>query len=134
MKKNYEAMTDEEIVENSLASIDKVSDMVWKLVQIRKQKGITQKEVAKFMGVNQSAIARFENMLVIPKANTLVHYASAIGESIDIKTKEIHRYEIILKESFEYFEGKNPFQYGVFEKKIGSAKTNVAKANLTYTA
>lgn len=78
-------MNEEESVKNGLKAIDKVSEMVWKLIQIRKQKGITQKEVAKYMGTNQSAIARFENMLVIPKANTLIQYAMAIGEEIIIK-------------------------------------------------
>lgn len=113
MKREHGRMT-KKAIENGLAAIDNVSDLVERLIEIRKEKGITQKEVAKYMGVNQSAIARFENMLVIPKANTLFLYADAIGEKIDIKTQVIQKHSIVLtvfEKNHEIFEDINEFDY-----------------------
>lgn len=85
-------MDKDKVIENGLAAIDEVSDLVWKLIQTRKAKGITQKQVAEYMGTRVSDVARFEDMLVIPKVKTVILYAAAIGEKIGIdKTTSIEK-------------------------------------------
>lgn len=85
-------MKEDKVIENGLAAIDEVSDLVWKLIQTRKAKGITQKQVAEYMGTRVSDVARFEDMLAIPKVKTVILYAAAIGEKIGIdKTASIEK-------------------------------------------
>lgn len=55
------------------------------IIKIRKQKGITQKQLAYCTKINQSAIARLESKKVIPTIETLLKIASAL----DIKIKMV---------------------------------------------
>lgn len=62
-------------------SIDNIID---ELVRRRKEKGITQEELGKSTNLTQSVIARFEAKKVIPKLDTVVKIAHALGCEIKI--------------------------------------------------
>jgi transcriptional regulator with XRE-family HTH domain len=62
-----------------LDSIGKGVDLVRNLVKARQKGGFTQENVAKMTGLKQSAIARLEAGVIIPRLDTLMKYATAIG-------------------------------------------------------
>ena len=51
--------------------IDFEVSIIGKIIEMREEKGFTQKELAKRAGLNQSAIGRLEGMKVSPQINTL---------------------------------------------------------------
>ena len=53
-----------------------------KLAEIRKDKGISQAQLAKLSGVHRVTIARFETGRISPTLATLERLASALGVSI----------------------------------------------------
>lgn len=119
-----ENMTEKDVIDAGLASIDAVADLVEKLVDKRKLSGLTQKEIAKYMGVKQSAVARFENMLVIPKANTLCLYAAAVGEKIDLKSEKQNITLYIFKSEKQFFADDDSFELSQFH--FGKPRTNAS--------
>ena len=50
-----------------------------KLVALRKEKGLTQRELAKASNLTQPAIARLESKSAIPQLDTLLKVADALG-------------------------------------------------------
>lgn len=50
-----------------------------KIKNIRKQKGLTQKDLGKNIGVTQQSIGKFEKLSKYPKASTVNKIASALG-------------------------------------------------------
>lgn len=63
--------------ENCAAVIDK-------LIELRKSKGLTQKDLAKATNLAQSAIARLESKTVMPQLDTLFKVAAALGYSVEL--------------------------------------------------
>ena len=61
------------------------SEIIQQLVAERKEKKITQQEVADITGVRTSNIARFEGGTRIPTLLMLEKYADALGKHIEIK-------------------------------------------------
>ena len=55
------------------------------LIEARTRAGFSQSEVARRMGVPQSAIARLEAGTHSPTLSTLARYASAIGADLDVR-------------------------------------------------
>lgn len=51
--------------------------------EIRKERGMTQKELAQVVGVDQSAVAQWESGASGPHRNKLPKLAQALGCSID---------------------------------------------------
>lgn len=69
----------EKQIEKRLSSIDISSGLVFTLVEIRKKKNISQKDVANKLGVCVKTISRFENRYAIPKIDFVINYSEAIG-------------------------------------------------------
>lgn len=70
------------------------SEFAAKLVKARLSKNLTQSQLAKIIGLNQSAIARIENQGVIPRIDTIVKIAKALEMELDffpIGTREIEK-------------------------------------------
>ena len=63
--------------ENCMAIIDE-------LIEIRKAKGLTQKELADAAHLTQSVVARFESKKVTPQLDTLLRVAAALGCSLEV--------------------------------------------------
>jgi ribosome-binding protein aMBF1 (putative translation factor) len=55
------------------------------LIEARSRAGFSQSEVARRMGVPQSAIVRLEAGTHSPTLSTLARYASAIGVNLDVR-------------------------------------------------
>ncbi len=53
----------------------------------RKVKNITQKELAKKIGSNQPAIARFERDGYLPSLSFLIRVATALEKRVEVKLK-----------------------------------------------
>ncbi|MFZ2241947.1 MAG: helix-turn-helix transcriptional regulator [Gordonia amarae] len=62
---------------------DQDEALVDRLVQLRKDKGLSQQDVAGAMGVTQSAVARIESGERDPRLSTLRRYAHAVGALIE---------------------------------------------------
>ncbi|MCD7929290.1 MAG: helix-turn-helix domain-containing protein [Clostridiales bacterium] len=60
------------------------SALIDQLVQIRKDQGLTQKQLAVACGLTQSVVARFESKRTTPTVATFCRIASALGASISI--------------------------------------------------
>ena len=54
------------------------------LIQCRKEKGMTQKDLAIATGLPQPSIARLERKTTIPQLNTLLRVADALGCTLTI--------------------------------------------------
>lgn len=54
------------------------------LIQLRKAKGLTQKELAAAANLAQPAIARMESKSAVPQLDTFIKVAGALGYSIEL--------------------------------------------------
>ena len=66
----------------------RIAKIIGDLITARNQKGLTQKELADLAGVKQSAIARMESMRVIPRLDTILNVAYALGVSIGVEKED----------------------------------------------
>jgi predicted transcriptional regulator len=75
-----------EIGEDTIESetIRQIAHMVSDIVRRRKMLGLTQDEVAKKASLTQAQIARLENSSQIPRVDTLIKVAIALGLSIKL--------------------------------------------------
>jgi transcriptional regulator with XRE-family HTH domain len=91
-------MTHEELKAKALANADVRQEydalepefeLLRRMLQARKQAGLTQEEVAERMGTKRSAVARLESTLATgkhsPSLATLQKYAQALGRKLDIR-------------------------------------------------
>lgn len=75
-------------VDTSLRNAAKATEESWldaieALVQLRKKKNLTQKDVGLALGVSQESISQFENGEANPSIRRIKLYAMAIGVSVD---------------------------------------------------
>ncbi|MCD9024737.1 helix-turn-helix domain-containing protein [Cohnella silvisoli] len=68
-------------------TIRQLAHMVSDIVKRRKMLGLTQDEVAKKAGLTQAQVARLENSSQIPRVDTLIKVAIALG--LNIKFNEV---------------------------------------------
>ncbi len=66
------------------AKIDLDVEIIERMIEIRKQKGLSQKELAERCGVRQSAIARLERMNATPQIDTLLKILKPLGYKLAI--------------------------------------------------
>jgi len=70
---------------NQLSFADQKSvELLLKLSEIRKDKKITQKELANLTGIPQNKISNYENFRIFPKLDTLLKLTSALDVKISI--------------------------------------------------
>lgn len=60
------------------------TEIINKLVTIRKKKKMTQDDIVKISGLTQQSISRMENELYSPNIRTLLRYANSIGVKLDV--------------------------------------------------
>lgn len=58
-----------------------------KLIELRKAKGLTQKELAKAAHLAQPALARLESRNAVPQLDTLLKIAGALGYNLELVPK-----------------------------------------------
>jgi transcriptional regulator with XRE-family HTH domain len=65
------------------AMLDRRRALMSELVAVRKERGLSQTEIAAQMGTSQSAVARLERGDVDVRLSTLERYAAALGQRVD---------------------------------------------------
>ena len=63
--------------------LDRRRALINELVKVRKEGGLSQTEVAAYMGTSQSAVARLERGDGDVRLSTLERYAAALGQTVD---------------------------------------------------
>ncbi|MEW6171960.1 MAG: helix-turn-helix transcriptional regulator [Bacillota bacterium] len=93
-----------------------VNDIISSVILKRIEKGWTQAELAATIGVQQSAIARIESFVVVPRLDTLLKVLHVLGLSLAVRDKSecdetlntsVTAYET--DESYTFFETAVPF-------------------------
>lgn len=76
----------QEIGEDTIETetIRQIAHMVSDIVKRRKILGLTQEEIAKKAGLSQAQVARLENSSQIPRVDTLIKVAIALGMHIHL--------------------------------------------------
>jgi transcriptional regulator with XRE-family HTH domain len=73
---------DDPEVQRENAAIDRDMRLIESLVTMRKQRGLTQAEVAERMGRSQPAVSDFERLGGDPHLSTIRRYALAVGAEV----------------------------------------------------
>lgn len=63
--------------------LDRRRVLMTQLVAARKERGLSQTEIAAQMGTSQSAVARLERGDVDARLSTVERYAAALGQTVD---------------------------------------------------
>ena len=63
---------------------DKCIAIIDELIELRKAKGLTQRELAKATNLAQPAIARLERKAAIPQLDTLLKVAAALNYEFEL--------------------------------------------------
>ena len=58
-------------------------DFHFALIELRIEKGITQAEMARKLGISQPAVSQFEKLTSTPNLGTVFAYAMALGAKIN---------------------------------------------------
>ena len=90
MEKSNKMLEQEQLFFDSLEGDEKreyfttflISELLLSLVDKRKEEKITQKELAKTMGVKQAYISKIENLAKIPTIETIAKYIYALNFSL----------------------------------------------------
>jgi HTH-type transcriptional regulator/antitoxin HipB len=69
--------------------VEKEYKLIKAVVEMRKEKGITQKGLADMVGVSQQEISRFENEKHIPKLTNFIRILDALDLEIKLEKKSI---------------------------------------------
>jgi len=79
-----------------------LSEFILDIVDLRRRKNISQKELAEIMGTKQTSISRFENLNTNPKINYLYKITKALGENLYISPFGNYSYTIPLIQQNEF--------------------------------
>jgi predicted transcriptional regulator len=60
-------------------------ELMKELVKARRERGLSQTEIAARMGTSQSAVARLERGDLDVRLSTLERYAAAVGHTVDVR-------------------------------------------------
>ena len=55
-----------------------------KIIETRKQKGLSQHDLASITGMKQPAIARLENLKTVPTVDTLIEVLHPLGYTLEV--------------------------------------------------
>ena len=70
------------VVKESMADASLLMRAMRSLVELRKERKLRQKDIARIMGTTQSAVSDLENFRVDPQVSTLFRYARATGGQV----------------------------------------------------
>jgi transcriptional regulator with XRE-family HTH domain len=74
--------TDDPVIRREAEAVDRDMNLIETLVSLRKDSGLTQREVAKRMGRTQPAVSDFERVGGDPHLSSIRRYALAIGANV----------------------------------------------------
>lgn len=72
------------LTEEEKAVIDFQTKVICKLIEARKEKGITQRELARLSDMKQPTIAKIEKEITCPQISTLIKLLRPLGKTLDI--------------------------------------------------
>lgn len=81
---SWEDYKKEMMTENERAELDLRVAFLLELIEARKEKGISQKELEELSGVRQPVIARVEKGTSIPNLNTVLKILLPLGKTLKI--------------------------------------------------
>ena len=64
-------------------------ELIGKVIEARKEKGLSQRDLAELSGVKQPAIARLESMQATPKIDTLLKILQPLGYTLTVVPIEV---------------------------------------------
>jgi len=67
--------------------VEKEYELIKRVVEARKEKGITQKSLAEMVGISQQEISRFEKEKHIPKLTSFIRILEALDMEIKLESK-----------------------------------------------
>lgn len=82
--KSWEEVEKELFTPEEIAASDFRVELICALIEARKEKGITQKELEEMTGIKQSAIARVERGDSNPKVSTLTRLLTPLGKRLAV--------------------------------------------------
>ena len=60
-------------------------DLIYQIIMLRKEKGITQKELAQLTKLKQQNISRIERLEAVPNLDTILKICYALGYTLELK-------------------------------------------------
>ena len=109
-----------------------------KIIEIRKQKNMTQEDFAKIFHVTRQTVSNWENGKSYPDLQTLVQISNEFNVSLDTMLKEdmnmvkkIDNYKVYKKYQGYYALTENDIDYLVEPKSIGKYELDTDKFTLT---
>ncbi|MBR6206969.1 MAG: helix-turn-helix transcriptional regulator [Oscillospiraceae bacterium] len=72
----------------TMVEAEMLANIIHEVSEARIKAGLTQAQLAEKCGMKQSAIARFENLSVMPKLDTVVKIAASLSLNMEIKPEE----------------------------------------------
>lgn len=75
---------DDQHVVETREDVVALMDLVYRLVELRKEAGLTQAQVAARMGTTQSAVSDFERLGGDPRQSTIQRYARAVDARLEL--------------------------------------------------
>ena len=88
-----------------------------KIRELRKQRGITQEQLAESIGISFQAVSKWENNIALPDITLVPVLASYFGVSMDelfdFNLKEIEHAEIMKQKNFEIWKNVYEKFYGI---------------------
>ena len=70
---------------------DDAGELIQHLVAVRRERGLSQTEVAARMGTSQSALARLESAQPDARLSTIARYATALGVDVGFTVRSQER-------------------------------------------
>ena len=94
----FKKITVSEIIENkrldkdfnsNYLEVKKEYELIKQVVEMRKKKNISQKDLANKVGISQQEISRFENEKHIPKLTSFIRIIEALDIDIKLEAKKL---------------------------------------------
>ncbi|WP_353106969.1 helix-turn-helix domain-containing protein [Acetoanaerobium noterae] len=94
----FKKITVSEIIENkrldkdfnsNYLEVKKEYELIKQVVEMRKKKNISQKDLANMVGISQQEISRFENEKHIPKLTSFIRIIEALDIDIKLEAKKL---------------------------------------------
>ena len=70
---------------NMMTEVEQLVGVINGLSALRIEKGLTQEQLARICGLRQSAISRIESLRMIPRLDTIIKIAVALGVKLSIE-------------------------------------------------
>ena len=81
----------DDYVNNEKNLLDLEYDFIEKLSKIRKEKGISQRELCKMINMKQPYLVKIEKREISPSLNTILKIMNALNLSLNVVEKESHK-------------------------------------------